>query len=437
MFQNIKKAFARVSPFKEAGSSGTAIFGGYISVEEKNPKATGAERYRTASDMLANISIIAAGVRYFLNLVAKPAWIVEPADDSDEAKQHAEFIESVMNGMDVGWSRVVRRAGMYRYHGFGIQEWVALKREDGLIGLRTIEQRPQHTIERWEVDEDGTLLGVWQRSPQTGQDLWLPREKIVYMVDDMLTDSPEGMGWFRHLIEPAQRLKSYLDLEAMGFERDLSGIPIGRAPIAALNTAVKNNVMTQQQADAAINGLRRFVQMEIRKKNTGMILDSQHFNDTTADGPKASAVAQWGIELLTGSSGSLPQLSAAIERLTVEMARIMGVENILVGSGGDGSLALSKDKSNNLYLLVNSTLVDMAGQFNKDIVDTLWALNGLPAEMKPSLKTEDVAFRDVEQVAKALADMATAGAVLAPDDPAVDDVRDLLGIARPVKPEMM
>lgn len=430
MFEWIRKKMSKISPFKEAGVSGTAVFGGYVENNEKNPKLANGERWRTAADMLANISIIAAGVRYYLNLVAKPAWIAEPVDETPAAQEYADFLTSVMNGMDAGWVKAVRQGALHKYHGFAIMEWTAKRRDDGMIGIGSIEPRPSHTIERWDIDESGNILGVWQRSPQTGRELEIPRHKMLYFVDDMLSDSPEGMGWFRHLAEPAERLKAYLNLEAIGFERDLSGIPIGRAPIAAINKAVKNGELTQAQANNAISGITKFVQQEVKKKNTGLVLDSQHFTDTTADGPKNSAVAQWGIELLTGSAGSMPQLAAAIDRLRVEMAQIIGVEGLLIGTNGTGSLALSEDKSDNLYMQVNSTLTDMAEQMNKDFVDTVWALNGLPEDMKPRLKVEELSFRDAAMVAEALAKMAQAGAVLAPDDEAVNDLRDMLGLSR-------
>jgi hypothetical protein len=341
-----------------------------------------------------------------------------------------------MYGMDSSWARMVRRAGMYKFHGFSVQEWTARRREDGMIGFADIESRPQFTIERWQPDDNGTITGMWQRSPQTGVELWLPRDKVIYIVDDMLTDSPEGMGWFRQLAEPADRLNAYLKQEVIGFERDLSGIPIGRAPITAINRAVKAGTMSQAQADAMIAGIKRFVQLEVKKENTGMVLDSQTFENQTSDGAQASGVSQWGIELLTGSAGSMPQLGEAIQRLNVEMARIMGIENILIGSDGSGSLALSRDKSNNLYLQVNATNADMAEAFDKDVIGPLWKLNGLPKEMRPCFKTEDVAFRDVEQVTAALSDMAKAGAPVMPDDEAINAVRDMLGLPHQEMPLM-
>ena len=142
-----------VTSTKTVGASGTAVYGGYIQEDETSARLVGRQKYRTYSNMLANVEIVATGVRYFLNLLAKASWNVEPADDSDQAKEIAEAIEDMIHGMDTSWARVIRRAGMYRFYGFSIQEWTAKRREDGLIGLADIAPRPQLTIERWNVNE--------------------------------------------------------------------------------------------------------------------------------------------------------------------------------------------------------------------------------------------------------------------------------------------
>src|SRR5882672_5764928 len=187
-------------PFTEMGTSGTAVYGGFVQIKEKSPDWVGWQKYITASDMAVNTSIVAAGVHYFLNLVAYPKWTVKPSDEKDkEAVEIAEFIDKVLHGMHSPWYKVVRRSALYRFHGFGVQEWTAMKRKDGKVGFRDIESRPQHTIEQWDIDEDGSVLGVWQRSPQNGRLLGLPRSKLLYLVEDTLTDSPEGIGMFRHM----------------------------------------------------------------------------------------------------------------------------------------------------------------------------------------------------------------------------------------------
>lgn len=421
----------RVKPFTEMGSAGIPIFGGYIISLERNSEWTGANKYKSASEIATNVSIVAAGVHYFLNLLSRPVWKVVPADDNNkEAVKLAEFVEDVIYGMETPWSRVVRRGAMYHFYGFAIQEWTAIKRKDGKIGFKDIEARSQYTIEQWVTDEDGSLTGVWQRSPHTNALLAIPRAKFLYLVEDTLSDSPEGVGVFRHMAEPWNRLKKFLELETMAFERDLRGTPIGRAPLTAIREAVNAGKITDTEGRQLIEGMKNFVQMQVKSQNTGMLLDSVPYTSVSTDGPKVSGTYQWGMELLQGSPSGLAELHVAIDRVQREMARVIGVESLMLGDGSGGNRALSEDKSKALYLIANSVLQNMAEQASKDLIDPLWDLNGFDDELKPWFIPEDVSFKDANEVSAVLREMATAGAVLDPRDPVVDDVRDLLGVSR-------
>ena len=437
LFDSLMGKEPKASPYSEVGVSGTPIYGGYVATAEKSAKLTGTQRYVTASDIMANVSIAAAGIRFFATLAAQPSWTVTPAEDmpdgksSDAAKKAAEFMQSVLDGLDTNWTRIVRRSSMYRYHGFGIGEWTARRQPDGMIGMADIEPRPQHTIEQWARDEGGSIVAMGQRSPQNGDLLWIPRSKTIYLVDDTLTDSPEGMGLFRHLVEPAERIKKYLLLEGQGFERDLRGIPVGRAPYAAINAAVAANKLTAAQAATLTDAIEKFVKLQVKNESTGIVLDSKTYEGVTGDGVTVSGALQWGLDLLTGSATSIGDLGSAIERETQNMALILGVESLLIGAstrgGSGGSRALSEDKSRHIYLNVNSCLNDMAEGYTRDFVGAVWTLNGLPDELKPKLDVEDASYKDAGLIATTLRDMSVAGAVLAPDDPIINEVRDLLG----------
>lgn len=432
----------RMRPQSAMGVSGISVYGGFVRTKEKSADWVGTKKWETIADLSVNVSIVAASVQYFLNMVAHPQWTVKPAEDqkdgksSKEAEELAEFVEEVIHDMTTPWQRVVRRAGMYRFNGFGLQEWIAKKRPDGKIGLLDIEPRPPFTIERWEIDEDGTVLGVWQRSPQTAQLLGLPRGKLIYIVDDTLTDAPDGLGVYRMLGEPFNRLKQYLELEARAYERDMRGIPVGRAPVTFINNMVTEGKITKQDGDAMIDGMRRFIQTQVRDKDTSLLLDSQPYENQTDAGLSVTGSMQWDVSLLSGGVTGLGEMANAIDRLQREMARIIGTENLMMGDTG-GNRALSQDKSRNLYLIANSVLANVADSMDHDLIEPLWILNGFDPELKPYFSTEDVAFKDAQEIAGALAQMAQAGAVLAPDDPAIDDVRDLLGIAHAPEPSPM
>jgi len=415
-------------PFEAMGAFGTAIYGGYIVESEKDARLSGLEKYRTYSNILANTAIVAAGVRYFLNLVGKANWRVEPADSSEEAETIAETVADVMTDMVTPWHRVVRRAAMYRFYGFSLQEWTAKRRQDGAIGLHDIAPRPQKTIERWDVTTSGEVLGVVQRSPQTMQEIYLPRGKLIYLVDDSLDDSPQGLGLFRHIAPKAETLSRYELLEGWGFERDLRGTPIGRGPLSEMAQMLTAGNLTAEQVTTLRAPIEQFVKNALKGKDTGLVLDSAVYRGT-GESQTPSTVPQWNVELLQGSTNSQPDMARAIERLNREMARILGVEHLLLGADSSGSFALSKDKTQSFGMIVTSTLQEIKESFEADFLTPLFDLNGWNYDLWPTMKVEQIQFRDIEQITGALADLAQSGAVLAPDDPAVNEVRDMLGLS--------
>lgn len=423
-----------VAPTQTAGRGGATAYGGYLLQRERSPGLVGKQRYLTYSELLANTSIVAAGTRYFLNILGKSTWSVEPATDSEGkelagAKEVADFVESCMSDMSTPWSKVIRRAAMYRYFGFQVQEWTAKRREDGKLGMLDVEARPQVTIERWDLDPGGTVLGCWQLSELMAQEAYLPRKKIIHISDDALNDSPEGLGLLRHLVKGAQRLNVYEVLEQIAYETDLRGIPIARAPLAELRAAEKNGKLEPGELTKMLSPLTRFLDSHIRNEKSGVMLDSKTY--TTDDDKNApSNVRLWEMELLQGNSTTSAEVAVAINRVNREMALILGAEHLLLGSDGTGSLALSQSKTSDFYMTVSSVQGDIKEAYNRDWVGAICTLNGIPKELWPVLKTEDVQFKDVEKMAVALKDMATAGAVMAPDDPAIGEMRDLLGLSR-------
>lgn len=418
-----------VSPTETKGTPGNPVIGGYIITDEKNPKLSGVRKYKTYSDLLANVSIVAAGVRYFLNLVSKAEWKVKPADDTDEAKRYADIVTKQMKNMKTSWSRVVRRSAMYRFYGFSVQEWTAEKK-DGMLLFKDIAPRPQVTIEKWDTDSTGEVIGIIQTSSIDHSEVYLPRKKTIYVVDDSLNDSPEGLGLFRHIVASCDRLQRYEQLEGYGFESDLRGIPVGRAPFATLQEQVRNDEMTQQEMNDAITPIKSFVTNHIKNPALGILLDSMTYQDE-GDAGAFSTIPQWSVDLLKGSATSFADVATAIERVNREIARTLGVEGLLLGESTSGSHALSKDKSLNFALIVDSTLTELVDTYEKDMIHRLWEINGWPEDMRPTFNTEAIQHRDITQITAAIKDLADAGAMVLGNDPAVLEIYEMLGLSAP------
>lgn len=418
---------------RTVGVSGTPVFGGYVQTYERRADLAGGNRYRTLGEILLNTSIVAAGSRYFLNLVSRPQWTLDPPD-LPGADEIAEKVETMLYGaeaMATSMQRVVRRAALYRFWGFSVQEWTAKLRPDGLIGIADVAVRPQSTIERWDVDEHGHVYGVVQTSPKSGREIYIPRGKIVYLVDDALSDSPEGVGLLRHVAEPARRLARYLQLEGWGFETDLRGIPVGRAPLAEIEALVADGTLSREKADTIIEGFRSFLSSHVKSPDLSVMLDSITY-DTRDDARRPSGEKKWDVSLLTSSSTAQPEILKAIDRLHREIALILGVDRLLIGSNGTGSYAMARDSSQNFAIQVDSANEELREAFQRDLLGPIFRLNGWDLRLMPEVKVDRLALRDAEQVASTLQKMAAAGAMLAPDDPAIAQIRDLMGLSRPI-----
>jgi hypothetical protein len=442
--------FKRSAPTETIGSSRTT--GGIMTGEgagtfdepDRLVNITGPRRFDEYDRLVRDISIIGAGVRLFLNLISNAVWTINPPDnlndaDTATAQGYADQAYAMIYDMTTSWSQVVRKTAAFRLHGFTIQEWTAKKNPDGSIGLLDIEHRPQKTIARWNRDKGGTVEAVIQRVPGL-QEVELPRAKIIYAVDDTLTDSPEGLGLFRHLSTTAARLETFLRLEEIGFTTDLRGIPVARAPLGELRQEVidagppdsAERAKAEARRTSLLQPLRNWLEKHIRNEKSGMMLPSDTYVAASVDKSiTVSSVPKWALELLSGDSTSFDSMANAVNRLNQELARILGVEHLLLGADGSGSLALARSKVGTFYLTVTSTLLDLCEIYDRDILAPLAELNGWPPELCPQMGVNEISDRDIEQVLDALQKLALAGAPVMPDDPAVGEIYDLLGLTRP------
>lgn len=444
----------RASPTETLGTSRTSASvmtgegAGTFDEPDRLVNLIGPRRFDEFDRLVREVSIIGAGVRLFLNLISNAVWTVNPPEglsEADEAiaQSYADQVYAMLFDMTTSWAAVVRKTAAFKLYGFAIQEWTAKRLPDGSIGLLDIEHRPQKTIQRWNRDEGGTVQAIVQRVPGR-RDVTIPRGKIVYAVDDTLTDSPEGLGLFRHMAGTAQRVEAFLKLEEIGFTTDLRGIPVARAPLGELRQEVLDSGPAGSEARnkaearrvSLLAPLRNWLDKHIRNEKSGMLLPSDTYQAVGVDkATTPSAVPKWALELLSGDSTSFEAMAAAVNRMNQELARLMGVEHLLLGADGGGSLALARSKVGTFYLTVTSTLLDLCEIYDRDIIAPLAELNGWPEELRPQMGVNEISDRDIEQVLAALRDLATAGAPVMPDDPAVGEIYDLLGLTRP--PERM
>jgi hypothetical protein len=406
------------------GVSGAVLVDGVIQHGELNPQLNDrVSKYRIYSDILANNSVTAAGTRLFLNLVSKSDWIFTPSDTDVDGKFARLTEEMLTIDPSTPWHRIVRRASMYRFYGFSVQEWVVKRRGDGVITFSDIMPRPQSSIAKWDVDRNGVVQGVFQEDPNNYNLLNIPRYRLLYMNDDALNDTPEGLGLFRHLVEPSYRLKLYEQLEGKGFESNLAGVPVARIPLAYLQEAVKDGTLPKERYEEILKPFKKFMKYQTRYDGKGIIVDSQTY--MSADGTNVSNVDMWDMALMQGASTGLENMAAAIKRINYNMAMVLNVDQLLLGNSGGGSLALARDKTNSFVLMVDSILKEIIESVKKDLVNIIWGLNGFDPDMQPTIKVEPIQQVDVEQASVVMRNLALSA--LDDNDPITDEFREKIG----------
>lgn len=424
------------------GSDGTYSHGGYLLEQgEKNAKLRGANQWVTYDNIVANVTIVAAAVGVWLDLAGSSKWAAIPNPKGGrDAKLAAELVqEGFLDArMETKWRGVVKRQAVKRFRGFAMHAMGWRRSADGRIVLAELAHRPQWSIERWmKPSETGPLTGVVQRT-RSGAEFPIDRGDLFYSREGALGDDPRGVGLFRHLAEVADIFSRARQVQMIGFDVDVNGVPVGRAPLSQLEQAARDagvgaTAATEDERAAAIRAyvlaqcvpIRDFCENRVVGPKRSLLLDSLPFFSTETDGSSRpiAGTFQWSVEILKQNIGSLPELGSAIRGLTWEMAVVLSAEFLLVGGeGSSGAYAASADKTNLFATRVNSSLDDVGDDAERDIVPDLLARNGLTDErLMPSLQHEPVSRTAAKTAAESL--RALAAAKLKPGDPAENVLR--------------
>lgn len=420
------------SPTALEGTDGVFAYGGNLVSFEKRPELRGKQLYTTFDNMITNAVIVGASVRYFQNLVGGTGWSITADEEAGEDGQRAaEIVEDgLINAQleSMPWSSVVRKAALYRFYGFSAHEWKLRRRpRDGMMVYADIQHRPQYTVELWDVPDDGgRFSGFAQRAYGKGKLYYVARDQMFYCVDNTLNDNPDGLGLLRHVAEHTRRLAEYEKYEGYGYQSDLRGMPVGRVPGKELKKSAEGK--PDGWFDAQVAAVNQLVANHFKTANQGLVLDSEPYRDT--QGNPTSSIPKWAIELIKSESNGLADIHVVIERLNREIARVLGMEFLMLGGDGKGSLALSRDKTSMFASMLEATLSEMANAAMHDLVYPLLRYNGLDPELcAPVVQADPIATERVEAAVAALVGLAQAGAVMQPDDPAINQIRRRLHLA--------
>ena len=310
------------------------------------------------------------------------------------------------------------------------------KDPEGYFTLDKVAVRPGYSIYGWDTDPMGNILGLLQHDPQNQKYNYLPLGKCVYAVEDTLDNSPEGFGLLRQMVESSRRLERYEQLEGWGFDTDMRNIPVMMIPRRAIRKEVG---MTEAKAQAIEADMLEFAENHLYNDKRALVLDSETYTGGDDD-QQVSPVRKWGLELLGGHDRSFTAIADKQSSLEHRLARIQGIEKILLGDDSGGSYALSEDKTASFNLQMNSVLGVIQTVLSRDLLYNLWMVNGWDYELMPTLETSGIDHKDIVKLAQTMRDAGTAsptGFLTGPDDPAALALREIMGMPPPDEGDLL
>lgn len=420
------------------GMSGLRQYGGWVD-EEFHPRLRGRRGVQTYREMADNDAIIGAILYTIRSHIQQVEWWVEPADEKNpKAKAEAEFVESCMMDMSHTWEDLIDEILSMLPYGWSYFETIYKMRKgesedgkfrsaysDGRFGWRKIELRGQDTLDRWQFDPDGGLRGMWQSADSTTGLLYpafIPIEKALLFRPTSHKNNPEGKSIIRNAVRAWFMVKRIEEIEAIGIERDLAGLPVFEVPVEILS---KNAGPKEQEIRRMLETL---VQQIRRDEREGMLVPTSE--RTNSEGQ----IVKTGYKFSLVTSGGRRQLdpSTSIGRHQKTILQSTLMQFIELGMNDTGSRSLASSHTNTFAVALGAMLGKVRAVFNRFAIPRLMKLNSVPRELWPTMATGDIESPPLDEIGKYVTDLANAGFVLSNNKPLE---RKLLGYAKLPPPE--
>ena len=414
------------------GVAGDNTRTGQIRADEFIPELRGKNAIRKYREMRDNDSTIGA-VMYAAEQVLRDVKLkVEPANDTEEAKREADFVESIFDDMDHSLDDHIAESLSSLSYGFAWFEVVYKRRvgptkrspkknskyTDGRLGVRKIACRAPWTISRFDVeDKSGDVLGIYQDVGYATGKHYIPATKSLYYRTTVLNGDPSGRSILRNAYSSYVYLNNLQSIEAIAVERELAGIPVARIPSEYLSSDAS-------AAQSGFVGNLQQILRDVKFNEQGYIITP---SDTYPDKDGSPTnIRLVDIELMSSNGNRNVDIDPIVRRYQHDIARSVLSEFLMLGGGNNGSYALSKSKTDLFLRALESYIQAIVDVLNKQLVERLWQLNGLNYDLMPCIKAGDVAPHDLREIAAFLRNLNGAD-INVSDHPEV--IQDLMDIA--------
>lgn len=404
----------------EIGRIGQKRYGG-VFYEEFLLDLRGKKGIETYREMSENDDVVGAILYAIEMLIRQASWSVTPGGDTAKDKEAAEFVESCMYDMQDTWTDTLSEILSFIIYGWSYHEIVYKRRmgrtkdpktnskyTDGLIGWRKLPIRAQETLYQWEYDEEDNLIGMTQLPPPRFGLLTIPIEKAMLFRTKSRKGNPEGRSILRNAYRSWYFKKRLQEIEGIGIERDLAGLPVFTAP---------ENMNIWDPDDPEMIRLRQSMEDMVKNVRVDEL---------------AGIVKPFGFEfeLLSSAGSKAINTSAVIQRYDTAIAMTVLADFIFLGHESVGSFALSSDKTELFSMAIGAYLDIICETFNSQAIPRLIDVNGdhfAGITDYPELSHGDVENADIQRLGVFIKDMVVSGAMI-PDEGLESYLRNIAGL---------
>jgi hypothetical protein len=396
----------------ELGTTGLRRSGGFITEEFLNA-LRGRRGLLVYREMADNDPVIGSILYSIEKVILRLEWRIDPFDDSPEAEELANFVDECLEDMSDSWDQTLASILTMLIYGFSFHEIVYKKRggdtedpktrskhSDGKIGWRKFPVRAQETLNNWMMDLEGGIQGFRQIDPTGGGFREIPIDKGLLFRTTVNKNNPEGRSLLRNCFRPWYYKRRIEEIEAIGIERDLAGLPVAKVPPEYLSSGA---TPAQQ---AVLAEITQIVQNIKRNEQEGVIFPKMYDENNNE---------MFSLELLSSGGSRQFDTDKVISRYDQRISMSVLSDFILLGHEQVGSFALGSQKMDLWTMSVEAIAKSISEVMNSYAIPRLLKLNGMNTELCPFLTYGEVSSVDLNELGNYVQKLIGAGA-LTPDE---------------------
>lgn len=393
---------------EEIGRIGLPMIGGQVH-DDPLPKLTQTEWRKAVRLMTTNDATIRS-MLFMIEMISRQVtWKVVPWDEKAEDDELAQFVrECLFEDMEGTWQDTVAEILSMLEWGWAWFEVVYKRRagsskdrtlnsrySDGRIGWRKWAIRSQESLYEWKFAENSDDIAAMVQSPAPDYNVFeIPWEKSLHFRTSTRKNNPEGQSILRGAYRNWYRKTNFENIEGIGIERDLAGLPKIGAPVSIFKTNASAD-------DKALLQHLTTLGQNIRQDEAACVIYPLEFTDK---GHK-----KYEVELMTTSGARQFNIGAVIDREDQRMLMSVMADFLLLGSKSVGSYGLA-DKKWDAFLKAMKTWLDAICEVvNRHAIPRLLTLNGKSTEKAPYLQAGTLEDISLENLGKFVNVLRTAG----------------------------